>query len=104
MRLIRCRARAANKVTGVRAALAYNLEIARLAREHNDANVIGLGARMHPQDNRVYPPAGLRSKGSTQRPRRTTSATVRWSPRLPSGVAALTSRGPSMAPASAAAT
>jgi ribose 5-phosphate isomerase B len=38
---------AANKVTGCRAALAYNTEIARLAREHNDAQVIGIGARMH---------------------------------------------------------
>ena len=38
---------AANKVTGVRAALAHSLETARLAREHNDANVISVGARMH---------------------------------------------------------
>jgi ribose 5-phosphate isomerase B len=39
---------AANKVRGVRAALAWNVEIARLARQHNDANVISIGARMHP--------------------------------------------------------
>jgi ribose 5-phosphate isomerase B len=38
---------AANKVVGARAALAYNLDTARLGREHNDANVIGIGARMH---------------------------------------------------------
>ena len=38
---------AANKVAGVRAALAWSTETARLCREHNDANVIGLGARMH---------------------------------------------------------
>jgi ribose 5-phosphate isomerase B len=38
---------AANKVAGVRAALAWNEQTARLAREHNDANVISLGARMH---------------------------------------------------------
>jgi ribose 5-phosphate isomerase B len=38
---------AANKVTGVRAALAYNAETATLARQHNDANVLGIGARMH---------------------------------------------------------
>lgn len=38
---------AANKVGGIRAALAYNLETARLARQHNDANVVGIGARMH---------------------------------------------------------
>ncbi len=38
---------AANKVAGVRAALAWNEETARLARMHNDANVLSLGARMH---------------------------------------------------------
>jgi ribose 5-phosphate isomerase B len=41
---------AANKVVGVRAALVWNDQIARLAREHNDANVISLGARMHSMD------------------------------------------------------
>jgi ribose 5-phosphate isomerase B len=39
---------AANKVAGVRAALAWSEETARLARLHNDANVLSLGARMHP--------------------------------------------------------
>jgi len=38
---------AANKVVGVRAALAWSVETATLAREHNDANVVGIGARMH---------------------------------------------------------
>ena len=38
---------AANKVAGVRAALAWSHEIAELARLHNDANVISIGARMH---------------------------------------------------------
>ena len=38
---------AANKVPGCRAALAWSTETARLAREHNDAQVIGVGARMH---------------------------------------------------------
>jgi ribose 5-phosphate isomerase B len=38
---------AANKVIGVRAALAWNEEIAQLARQHNDANVLAIGARMH---------------------------------------------------------
>ncbi|MEY3408178.1 MAG: hypothetical protein RL038_1239 [Actinomycetota bacterium] len=38
---------AANKVAGVRAALAWNEEIAKLAREHNNANVVSVGARMH---------------------------------------------------------
>jgi ribose 5-phosphate isomerase B len=41
---------AANKVIGVRAALAWNLETARLAREHNDANVVAVGARQHSPD------------------------------------------------------
>src|SRR5256885_11185016 len=39
---------AANKVPGVRAAVAWNEETARLAREHNDANVLSLGARTTP--------------------------------------------------------
>lgn len=38
---------AANKVLGVRAALVWNLATAELAREHNDANVIAIGARQH---------------------------------------------------------
>lgn len=38
---------AANKVKGVRAGLAWNIDTAKLAREHNDANVIAIGARQH---------------------------------------------------------
>ena len=38
---------AANKVKGVRCALAWSVETARLAREHNNAQLIGVGARMH---------------------------------------------------------
>ncbi len=38
---------AANKVAGVRAALVWNLSTAELAREHNDANIIAIGARQH---------------------------------------------------------
>jgi ribose 5-phosphate isomerase B len=41
---------AANKVPGVRAALAWNAETARLAREHNDANVVAVGSRQHSVD------------------------------------------------------
>jgi ribose 5-phosphate isomerase B len=37
----------ANKVRGCRAALAWSTQTARLAREHNDAQVVALGARMH---------------------------------------------------------
>jgi ribose 5-phosphate isomerase B len=40
----------ANKVVGVRAALAWSVETARLARLHNDANVVAIGARMHTPD------------------------------------------------------
>jgi ribose 5-phosphate isomerase B len=42
---------AANKVKGVRAALVWSEETARLAREHNDANVASVGGRMHPLDD-----------------------------------------------------
>jgi ribose 5-phosphate isomerase B len=38
---------AANKVKGVRCALAWSEETATLAREHNDANVVSVGGRMH---------------------------------------------------------
>jgi ribose 5-phosphate isomerase B len=41
---------AANKVHGVRAALVWSIEIAKLAREHNDANVISIGGRMHTEE------------------------------------------------------
>jgi ribose 5-phosphate isomerase B len=37
----------ANKVVGCRAALVWSTETAALAREHNDAQVMGIGARMH---------------------------------------------------------
>ena len=36
----------ANKVRGIRCALCWSLETARLAREHNDSNVLSLGQRM----------------------------------------------------------
>jgi ribose 5-phosphate isomerase B len=42
---------AANKVKGVRAALAWSEETARLGREHNDANVVSVGGRMHPLED-----------------------------------------------------
>lgn len=38
---------AANKVTGIRAALAWSPELATLSRQHNDARVVSVGARMH---------------------------------------------------------
>ncbi|HYY59144.1 MAG TPA: ribose 5-phosphate isomerase B [Pyrinomonadaceae bacterium] len=42
---------AANKVQGVRAAVAWSEETARLARQHNDANVLAIGARTTPPDD-----------------------------------------------------
>ncbi|RJK97103.1 ribose-5-phosphate isomerase [Vallicoccus soli] len=41
---------AANKVQGVRAALAWNEDTASLGRQHNDANVVSIGARQHTHD------------------------------------------------------
>ena len=41
---------AANKVKGVRAALVWSIETAKLAREHNNANIIAVGGRMHEAD------------------------------------------------------
>ena len=41
---------AANKVKGVRAALVWSVETAALAREHNNANVISVGQRLHSAD------------------------------------------------------
>jgi ribose 5-phosphate isomerase B len=44
---------AANKVKGVRAALAWSTETAKLSRQHNDANVVSIGARMHSLEDAV---------------------------------------------------
>jgi ribose 5-phosphate isomerase B len=44
---------AANKIPGIRAALAWTDETARLARQHNDANVLSLGAREYPVPDAV---------------------------------------------------
>jgi ribose 5-phosphate isomerase B len=44
---------AANKVAGVRAALAWSTETARLARLHNDANVVSVGARLHTTEDAI---------------------------------------------------
>src|SRR3979411_8957 len=43
-------AMAANKVKGVRCALCWNEELARLSRQHNDSNVLSLGQRMIPEE------------------------------------------------------
>ena len=39
----------ANKVHGIRAAVAWNAETARLARQHNNANILAVGARTSPE-------------------------------------------------------
>jgi ribose 5-phosphate isomerase B len=44
---------AANKVEGVRAALAWTVETAQLARQHNDANVLSLGGRQYSLEDGV---------------------------------------------------
>jgi ribose 5-phosphate isomerase B len=44
---------AANKVKGARAALAWSVETAALARQHNDAQIVSIGARMHTPDEAV---------------------------------------------------
>jgi len=41
---------AANKVKGIRAALVWSIETAKLAREHNNANLISIGGRMHSEE------------------------------------------------------
>lgn len=48
-------AMAANKVRGIRCALVYSADTARLAREHNDANVMSMGARLtSPEDAKEF--------------------------------------------------
>ena len=44
---------AANKVSGARAALVWSISTAELARQHNDANVISIGARQHTLEEAV---------------------------------------------------
>jgi ribose 5-phosphate isomerase B len=44
---------AANKIPGIRAAVAWTDEIAQLARQHNDANVLSLGAHMCSVDDAI---------------------------------------------------
>lgn len=45
---------AANKVPGVRAALVWNESTAKLARQHNNANVISIGARQHSEEEVLH--------------------------------------------------
>lgn len=45
---------AANKVKDIRAALVWNEDTARLARQHNNANIISIGARQHSQEEALH--------------------------------------------------
>ncbi len=45
---------AANKVKGIRAALVWNESTAKLARQHNNANVISIGARQHTEAEALH--------------------------------------------------
>ncbi|MCA9337920.1 ribose-5-phosphate isomerase [Candidatus Saccharibacteria bacterium] len=45
---------AANKVHGIRAALVWNESTAQLARQHNDANVVSIGARQHSESEALH--------------------------------------------------
>jgi ribose 5-phosphate isomerase B len=49
----RARLPSASFSAGARAALVWNVSTARLAREHNDANVISIGARQHTVDEAI---------------------------------------------------
>ncbi|MCW2500520.1 MAG: ribose 5-phosphate isomerase [Frankiales bacterium] len=44
---------AANKVKGARCALAWSTETAQLARQHNNANLVSVGGRMHPEADAI---------------------------------------------------
>ena len=60
---------AANKVRGARAALAWNLQTARLAREHNNATVVGIVARMHTSEEALATIAAFLSEPYSNEPR-----------------------------------
>ncbi len=60
---------AANKVPGVRCALVWTEETARLGRMHNDANVVSLGARQYPIEDAVRLAEVFLQTDFTQEPR-----------------------------------
>jgi ribose 5-phosphate isomerase B len=59
----------ANKVPGIRAALAWSVETATLAREHNNAQVVSLGARMHSLDEAAGIAAAFLATSFSDEPR-----------------------------------
>jgi ribose 5-phosphate isomerase B len=60
---------AANKVPGIRAALAWSEETATLARQHNDATVVSIGARMHDDESALAIVAAFLATGFSGDPR-----------------------------------
>ncbi len=70
---------AANKVPGARCALAWSVETAQLARQHNKAQLIGLGGRMHSEEEALaIVDAFLSTPWS--RPNATSAASTSWPP------------------------
>jgi len=60
---------AANKVPGIRAALAWNIETAKLARQHNDAQIVAIGARQHSLDEAAELAAAFVAEPFSEDPR-----------------------------------
>jgi ribose 5-phosphate isomerase B len=58
---------AANKIPGIRAALAFTRQTARLPRQHNNANVLILGARMYPGPKAPWPISRMFPGGPARR-------------------------------------
>ena len=69
---------AANKVPGIRCALAWSVETAQLGRQHNDAQVVAIGARMHSLEEARRSPR--RSWPRRSPATRATSGASTWSP------------------------
>jgi ribose 5-phosphate isomerase B len=60
---------AANKVPGIRAALAWNIETAKLARQHNNAQIVAIGARQHSLDEAAELAAAFVAEPFSEDPR-----------------------------------
>ena len=60
---------AANKVPGIRCALAWSVETATLGRQHNNAQVVGIGARMHTLDEAAEIAAAFVATPFSEEPR-----------------------------------
>ena len=60
---------AANKVPGIRAARAWNIETAKLARQHNNAQIVAIGARQHSLDEAAELAAAFVAEPFSEDPR-----------------------------------